>query len=52
VVRAIPESPDAFKEAVWEDILPFFEELASRPLDKGNVAQWLADWSPLRVAAV
>jgi oligoendopeptidase F len=45
VVRAIPESPDAFKEAVWEDILPFFEELASRPLDKGNVEQWLADWS-------
>jgi oligoendopeptidase F len=45
VVRTIPESPDAFKEAVWEDVLPFYEELASRPLDTGNVEQWLADWS-------
>jgi oligoendopeptidase F len=45
VVRAIPESPDAFKEAAWEDVLPFYEELATRPLDKSNVEQWLADWS-------
>jgi oligoendopeptidase F len=45
VVKGIPESPDAFKEAVWEDVLPFYEELASRPLDTGNVEQWLADWS-------
>jgi oligoendopeptidase F len=45
VVKKIPESPDAFKEAVWEDVLPFYEELASRPLDTENVEQWLADWS-------
>jgi oligoendopeptidase F len=45
LVIAIPESPDAFKEAAWEDILPFYQELASRPLDTGNVEQWLADWS-------
>jgi oligoendopeptidase F len=45
VVKAIPASPDAFKEAVWEDVLPFYEELGSRPLDAGNVEQWLADWS-------
>jgi oligoendopeptidase F len=45
VVKAIPESPDAFKEAVWEDVLPFYEELAARPLDSGNVEEWLADWS-------
>jgi oligoendopeptidase F len=44
-VKAIPESPDAFKDAVWEDVLPFYEELATRPLDAGNVEEWLADWS-------
>jgi oligoendopeptidase F len=45
VVKAIPESPDAFKDAVWDDVLPFYEELAGRPLDRANVEQWLADWS-------
>ena len=45
MVNAIPESPDAFKEAVWEDVLPFYEELASRPLSVENVEEWLADWS-------
>ena len=41
----LPESPDAFKEATWDDVRPFYEELASRPLDAGNVEDWLADWS-------
>ena len=45
MVNAIPESPDAFREAAWEDVLPYYEELASRPLDAGNVEEWLADWS-------
>jgi len=44
-LKAIPESPDAFKEAVWEDVLPYYEDLASRPLDAGNVEEWLVDWS-------
>ena len=44
-VIALPESPDAFKEATWDDVRPFYEELASRPLDSGNVEDWLADWS-------
>jgi oligoendopeptidase F len=44
-LKALPASPDAFKEAVWEDVLPYYEELASRPLDAGNVEKWLADWS-------
>jgi oligoendopeptidase F len=42
---ALPGSPDAFKEATWDDVLPFYEELASRPLDTSNVEGWLADWS-------
>ena len=47
MVTALPESPDAFKEATWEDILPYFEELDARPLDRDNVEGWLADWSRL-----
>src|SRR5256886_14881515 len=45
VVIALPESPDAFKSATWEDLAPYYEELATRPLDKGNVEAWLRDWS-------
>jgi oligoendopeptidase F len=45
VVTAFPESPEAFKDAAWEDVLPFYEALASRPLDADNVEDWLADWS-------
>jgi oligoendopeptidase F len=41
----LPESPDAFKDATWEDILPYYEALASRPLDRTNVEAWLSDWS-------
>ena len=45
IVRTVPESPDAFKEATWADVLPFYEELADRPLDLDNVEDWLGDWS-------
>ena len=45
MVVTLPESPDAFKDATWEDVLPYYEELASRPLDSTNVEAWLADWS-------
>jgi oligoendopeptidase F len=45
VVLTLPETPDAFKDAMWEDILPYYEALASRPLDRSNVEAWLADWS-------
>ena len=35
--KPLPESPDAFTDAAWEDVLPYYEELAERPLDTGNV---------------
>jgi oligoendopeptidase F len=41
----LPGSPDAFKNATWEDILPYYDALAVRPLDLSNVEAWLADWS-------
>jgi oligoendopeptidase F len=44
-VVALPESPDAFQEATWEDIAPYYDALATRPLDRTNVEAWLADWS-------
>ena len=45
MVLTLPETPEAFKDATWEDILPYYEALASRPLDRSNVEAWLADWS-------
>src|SRR5258708_26092437 len=42
---ALPERRGALKDAKWPDILPYYEELANRPLDRGNVEEWLADWS-------
>jgi len=44
-VIALPETPAAFKDATWQDILPYYEELAERPLDRSNVEEWLGDWS-------
>ena len=42
---ALPESSEAFRDATWDDLAPYFEELAARPLDRGNVESWLSDWS-------
>ena len=39
------ESPDAFKDATWEDIAPYYEALSTSPLDRTNVEAWLAEWS-------
>jgi oligoendopeptidase F len=41
----LPETPEGFREAKWEDVLPFYEELAQRELGGSNVEQWLLDWS-------
>jgi oligoendopeptidase F len=43
----LPESPDAFRDAGWDDIRPYYEHLIERPLDRSNVEEWLADWSRL-----
>src|SRR6202162_2176703 len=41
----LPESPDACREATWDDIAPYYEALATSQLDRTNVEAWLADWS-------
>ena len=43
----LPVSPDAFSDASWEDIRPYYEALGVRPVDRSNVEEWLADWSRL-----
>ncbi len=43
----LPESPSEFAGATWDDIQPYYDLLADRPLDAGSVERWLADWSRL-----
>jgi len=43
----LPESPAAFADARWEDVLPWYEALAAVPLDGESVGPWLEAWSRL-----
>jgi len=43
----LPKSALEFMSWSWAQIEPYFDELAGRPLDAGNLAAWLADWSHL-----
>ncbi|HET8631263.1 MAG TPA: M3 family oligoendopeptidase [Thermomicrobiales bacterium] len=45
--RPLPDSPRAFADATWDDIVPYYDELAARPLDRDNADAWLRDWSAL-----
>jgi oligoendopeptidase F len=44
----LPTSSEDISQATWEDLLPYFEELAIRPIDASNVEEWLTDWSRLQ----
>jgi oligoendopeptidase F len=44
----LPTSSEEISGATWADLLPYFEELAARPLDASSVEEWLADWSRLQ----
>lgn len=44
----LPTNALEFLDWPWEQIAPYYQELAERPLDAGNVAGWLAEWSQLR----
>lgn len=46
-ISGLPASPAAFTDATWEDIAPYYESLAERPLDNNNVEAWLREWSTL-----
>ena len=45
----LPASPDAFRDAAWDDILPYYEQLGTIPLDSTSavVESWLSTWSRL-----
>jgi oligoendopeptidase F len=48
----LPLSPDAFRDAAWEDVLPYYDRLATIGLGAGDsghgdVEAWLATWSLL-----
>ena len=46
-VLALPPSPVVLSKARWEDIAPYFDDLAERPLDEATVEGWLQSWSTL-----
>lgn len=47
----LPESPDVFANATWSDIAPYYEALATAPLEtpvrSEDIEAWLASWSRL-----
>ncbi len=47
----LPPSPDAFKSALWAEVLPFYESLATVPLPEpatdSAMVSWLDTWSRL-----
>ena len=46
-VSVLPATPAAFAKARWEDVAPYFDDLAERPLDPENIESWLRSWSTL-----
>ena len=45
----LPASPEAFRDAAWTDVLPYYDALAALPLEASSAAvePWLATWSRL-----
>ncbi|MBY0492041.1 MAG: M3 family oligoendopeptidase [Gemmatimonadaceae bacterium] len=44
----LPASPEAFRDAAWDDVLPWYDALAAAPLPGPHgVEGWLATWSRL-----
>jgi oligoendopeptidase F len=46
-VSVLPPSPAAFAKASWDDVAPYFDDLAARPLEPSTIEPWLAEWSRL-----
>ena len=45
----LPASPEAFRDAAWDDILPYYEQLATLALESTStvIESWLSTWSRL-----
>ena len=53
MTRRSTPTPDQFRDAQWEDILPLFTSLVDQPLDaadRAGVEAWLDDWNALTEA--
>jgi oligoendopeptidase F len=46
-VSVLPLSPSAFAKARWDDVAPYFDDLATRPLESSTIGPWLGEWSRL-----
>jgi oligoendopeptidase F len=44
---SLPAGPDAFADATWGDIEPYYEALAVEPLTRASAPEWLERWSKL-----
>lgn len=44
---ALPEHPDHFAHATWDDVLPWYEQLATTAVTAEGAEAWLASWSKL-----
>jgi oligoendopeptidase F len=47
VTNALPHDSQEFMRWPWQQIEPFYQELARRPLDAHTVDAWLRDWTRL-----
>ncbi len=43
----LPPAPEALADARWEDVAPFYDQLAAAPLDAATLDAWLEAWSTL-----
>lgn len=46
-VSVLPLSPNDFAKASWDDVSPYFDDLAERPIDPSTIDGWLQAWSTL-----
>ena len=44
---ALPATSQEFGSWTWEQIAPYYDDLASRPLSAETVNTWLADWTSI-----
>ena len=46
-VQSLPIDAKSILALTWSDYEPYFNDLAARPLNEGNIQAWLDDWSTL-----
>ena len=43
----LPETPDAFCDANWDHVAPYYQMLTTAPLTRESAPEWLEAWSTL-----